>query len=131
MYSGAVDWWTASPPSPKLCVVIDQLEADPSITLEMAAKLNSKDPELLMELIRFYWRALGIRANMLGPENLHVVFSTKILGKLYYSQGKYNEAEPLIRHALIITEKVYGPYQPDTKVLRKILKECEDQNAMK
>lgn len=131
MYSGAVDWWTASPPSPKLCVVIDQLEADPSKTLDMATKLKSEDPELLIELITFFWRALGLRASMLGPENLHVVLSMNILGKLYYSQGQYSVAEPLIRHALIITEKVYGLHQSDTGVLRNILKDCEDENATK
>jgi uncharacterized protein HemY len=110
-------------------VVIDLLEADPSKTLEMAAKLKREDPELLIELIRFYWRALGLRASMLGPDDLFAVLYMNILGKLYYSQGKYGAAEPLIRHALIMTEKAHGAHHPDTGVLRKILKDCEDENA--
>ena len=35
------------------------------------------------------------------------------LAALYYSQGKYNEAEPLYRRALSIWEKALGPEHPD------------------
>ncbi len=35
------------------------------------------------------------------------------LGLLYYSQGKYAEAEPLFKRALAIEEKALGPDHPD------------------
>jgi hypothetical protein len=130
MFTGIMGWWGVVPPSPKLSVVIDQLDDDPSKTLDVVAKLRHEDTELLKELIVFYWRAEAIRKSVLGPDDLYVALSMNILGKLYYSQGQYRLAEPLIRHALIIMEKAPVPHDPDIRVLRKILKECEDTNAI-
>jgi len=36
------------------------------------------------------------------------------LGWLYSNQGRYGEAEPLLRRALAGTEKLLGPEHPDT-----------------
>src|SRR5262249_18473979 len=56
-------------------------------------------------------RALDIREKALGPEHPDTANSLNNLAALYYSQGRYAEAEPLYRRAL-------GPEHPHTvKVL--------------
>jgi tetratricopeptide (TPR) repeat protein len=40
------------------------------------------------------------------------------LAGLYYSQGKYNEAEPLYQQALNICEQRLGVYHPHTIIVR-------------
>ena len=36
------------------------------------------------------------------------------MASLYMAQGKYKEAEPLLKRALEIREKALGPEHPDT-----------------
>ncbi len=48
-----------------------------------------------------------------GNENPQFAFSLNGLATLYYSQGKYNEAEPLYRRSLSIREKQLGENNPD------------------
>jgi Tetratricopeptide repeat len=38
---------------------------------------------------------------------------------LYVNQGKYEEAEPLYQHTLVIRERVLGPDHPDTVTTRE------------
>jgi tetratricopeptide (TPR) repeat protein len=38
------------------------------------------------------------------------------LAGVYYSQGRYEEAEPLIQRALAINEKALGPDHPVTAI---------------
>jgi|SRR5687767_3858741 Tetratricopeptide repeat/SEC-C motif len=41
------------------------------------------------------------------------------LAKLYHVQGRYAEAEPLLRRVLAIRERALGPDHPDTTDIRK------------
>ena len=41
------------------------------------------------------------------------------LAGLYERQGRYEQAEPLYKRALVIVEKVLGPEHPDTVAARK------------
>ncbi len=49
----------------------------------------------------------------LGPEHPHVATSLNNLAGLYRAQGKYAEAEPLLKRSLAISEKALGPEHPD------------------
>jgi len=59
--------------------------------------------------IYFKERALEIIKMAFGPDHPDVAASLNNLAFLYYSQGKYAEAEPLYRQALEIMEKVFEP----------------------
>jgi CHAT domain-containing protein/tetratricopeptide (TPR) repeat protein len=48
----------------------------------------------------------------LGSEHHEVATAVNSLGYLYYSQGRYAEAEPLLKRALAILEKTLGPEHP-------------------
>ena len=50
---------------------------------------------------------------MLGPSHPHVAGSLNGLANLYLDQGKYGDAQPLYRRALLISEKALGPAHPD------------------
>jgi len=50
-----------------------------------------------------------------------VANSLNNLALLYSSQGKYEEAEPLLLQALSIAEKVLGVDHPDTKIFQENL----------
>jgi tetratricopeptide (TPR) repeat protein len=50
----------------------------------------------------------------LGKDHPDTALSLNNLAFLYYSQGKYAEAEPLYRRALDITEKALGKDHPST-----------------
>ena len=49
-----------------------------------------------------------------GPDHPGTANSLHNLAALYYSQGRYAEAEPLCRRALAIREQALGPDHPDT-----------------
>ena len=75
------------------------------------------------ELLR---RAMKIREAAVDPDhpdgatipnvttNLDTATSLHNLGKLFRDQGRYGEAEPLLRRALAIREQALGPDHPDT-----------------
>ena len=48
----------------------------------------------------------------LGPEHPQVAPSLVGLAGLYRAQGKYAEAEPLYKRAVVIVEKALGPENP-------------------
>ncbi len=48
----------------------------------------------------------------LGPEHSSVAASLNNLAGLYYRQGNYAEAEPLLQRTLAIVEKALGPEHP-------------------
>ena len=48
----------------------------------------------------------------LGPDHPDVANSLNILGFLYLLQGRYADAEPLLKRALAIGEKALGPDHP-------------------
>ena len=49
----------------------------------------------------------------LGPNHPNVAFSLNNLAALYASQGRYADAEPLLKRALAVRETVLGPSHPD------------------
>lgn len=61
------------------------------------------------------------RDGMLGPEHPHVATTLNNLGRLYYYQGKFAEAEPLFKRALAIREKALGPEHPQVAQSLKYL----------
>ncbi len=52
-------------------------------------------------------------AEAFGPQDPRLATSLNNLAVLYYAQGKYTEAEPLIERALAIREKALGPEHTD------------------
>ena len=62
---------------------------------------------------------MAIREKALGPDHPHTATSLNNLAGLYYTQGKYDLAEPLYERALAICEKVLGPDHPNTIQLRE------------
>jgi tetratricopeptide (TPR) repeat protein len=50
----------------------------------------------------------------LGPDHPDTATSLNNLAYLYQQQGRYSDAEPLLRQALSIREHVFGPEHPDT-----------------
>jgi Flp pilus assembly protein TadD len=54
----------------------------------------------------------------LGPTHPDTATSLNNLALLYDAQGKYAEAEPLLRHALAIYEKQLGFQHPTTQTIR-------------
>ena len=58
-------------------------------------------------------RALAIYEKAAGPEHPAVATLLNNLGQVSKVQGRYAEAEPLIRRSLAIREKVLGPDHPD------------------
>lgn len=57
--------------------------------------------------------AVAIGGQGLGPEHPDVATSLNNLALLYYSQGRYAEAEPLFQRALAIWTRALGPEHPD------------------
>ncbi|OBQ14090.1 MAG: hypothetical protein AN482_02890, partial [Anabaena sp. LE011-02] len=58
------------------------------------------------------------RQKLLGDDHPDVASSLNNLAGLYYSQGKYNEAEPLYQQALNIFEQRLGVDHPHTIIVR-------------
>ena len=50
---------------------------------------------------------------MLGPDHLAVAINLYNLAGLYYTKGRYAEAEQLYNRSLGIREKTQGPKHPD------------------
>ncbi len=51
---------------------------------------------------------------MLGPEHPNTLSTVNNLAILYWTQGKYEQAESLYQRALTTYERVLGPEHPDT-----------------
>ena len=56
---------------------------------------------------------VAIAEKSYGPEHPNIARHLNNLAELYYNQGRYAEAEPLYRRALVIDEKSYGPDRPN------------------
>lgn len=68
---------------------------------------------------------------LLGESHPDVATNLNNLGMLYYYQGRYAEAEPLLQQALAIWEKTLGPEHPHTQAARhnlQLLLEKRDPN---
>jgi CHAT domain-containing protein len=82
--------------------------------LERAQELSNQADSLSQqgrskEAVPLAERALAIREEVLGPENLDVAYSLNNLAALYQDTGDYARAEPLFQRALAIREKALGP----------------------
>jgi tetratricopeptide (TPR) repeat protein len=65
-------------------------------------------------LIPLYEEFASLIEDRLGPEHLNTATVLNNLALLYYAQGRYEEAPPLVKRALKIREKVLGEEHPDT-----------------
>jgi len=67
---------------------------------------------------------------ILVNEHPDVAGSINNLAKLYYSQKRYEEAEPLLSQALELNKKLLGNEHPQTKIIRKNLEQLrQDANS--
>jgi tetratricopeptide (TPR) repeat protein len=64
-------------------------------------------------------RDLAISEKALGPEHPDVARGLNNLAELYRTQGKYEQAEPLWKQALVIYEKLFGHDHPTTAIIRE------------
>ncbi|MDZ8187923.1 MAG: tetratricopeptide repeat protein, partial [Nostoc sp. ChiSLP02] len=62
-----------------------------------------------------------------GEEHPDVALSLNNLAALYYSQGRYSEAEPLYIQALDIFEQRLGANHPNTITVRQNLAYLRDR----
>jgi tetratricopeptide (TPR) repeat protein len=58
-------------------------------------------------------KALRIRQNAFGPDNISVALVSSGLASVLTSQGKYAEANLLYLESIPIQERVLGPMSPD------------------
>lgn len=58
-------------------------------------------------------QSLALREKALGPTHPRFAESLNNLAGIYYAQGAYARAEPLLVRALAIREQVLGPWHPD------------------
>jgi len=56
---------------------------------------------------------MALREKAVGPEQPDVATSLNNLAQLYYTQGRYVEAQQLFSRSLAIREKALGPNHPD------------------
>jgi tetratricopeptide (TPR) repeat protein len=68
-----------------------------------------------------------LRKRLLGENHPDVSSSLNGLAKLYNSQGKYEEAEPLYLQALAIAEQALGENHPNTVKIRESLQKMRQQ----
>ncbi|MDZ8224364.1 tetratricopeptide repeat protein, partial [Nostoc sp. ChiVER01] len=57
-------------------------------------------------------QALTMRKRLLGDEHPSVASSLNDLAALYYSQGRYTDAEPLLIQALAMRKRLLGDEHP-------------------
>ncbi|MFN5971689.1 MAG: tetratricopeptide repeat protein, partial [Microcystis sp.] len=74
-----------------------------------------------------YLQALKLRKRLLGENHPNVAYSLNNLALLYYSQGRYLEAEPLFLQALAIAEQALGENHPNTVKIRESLQKMRQQ----
>ncbi|MFM6517189.1 MAG: tetratricopeptide repeat protein, partial [Microcystis panniformis] len=64
---------------------------------------------------------------LLGDNHPYVAQSLNNLAALYYSQGRYTEAEPLYLEAINIATQVLGENHPNTVTIRENLQIMRQQ----
>ena len=60
----------------------------------------------------YYWEALPLIVQSLGPEHLHMADPLEKLASIYQSKGDLKVALPLFKRALVIREKTWGASDP-------------------
>jgi tetratricopeptide (TPR) repeat protein len=82
--------------------------------LRECGRYKEAEPLLLQALaIYLFQRTLTIRERSLGPKHPYVAQTLHRLAKLYYLQGNYAQAEPLLTRSLVIREQALGVDHPD------------------
>src|SRR5262249_61287347 len=75
-------------------------------------------------------RSLAIYEKAFGPDHPEVALSLNNLAALYYSQGRYADAETLFKRSLAIREKALGPDHPDIALSLNILAQLYDKQGL-
>ncbi len=70
---------------------------------------------------------MQLRQRLLGEEHPDVATTYNNLAELYYSQGRYSEAEALFQKALEIAELSLAVDHPHTAIIRENLKSLRDK----
>src|SRR6202044_1226196 len=91
------------------------------------ASINTYYPELLRLQQKSDWsgleqlsrQALNALQAQLSPDSMNVASAADWLGLALSREGRFAEAEPLLRRALATYEKVRGPSDPDTAAIVK------------
>jgi tetratricopeptide (TPR) repeat protein len=68
-----------------------------------------------------YRRTLDILTETFGPDDLSIAAPLSNLAELYYSQGRYADAEPLYQRALAINEKTFGSDEHAAQLLNNLV----------
>ena len=76
-----------------------------------------------------YQRALAIDEKVHGPNHPDVARDLNNLAGLYFSQGKYDEAEPMYQRALKIAEQKLGKKHPTTVTFHKNLTKLRSKGS--
>lgn len=80
-------------------------------------ELNDKASKLLQErryadAIKVSEEAIKVATDTFAPDHPCIAISKNLLGTLYWTYGRFSEAEPLFRQALAIYEEGLGPAHP-------------------
>jgi hypothetical protein len=76
-----------------------------------------------------YRQALEIRRKQLGPEHPDVATNLSNLARLYWEQGRYGEAAPLLTRELAIVQCAFGPSHPTTQTVHRTLNSLRDRSS--
>jgi len=96
----------------KMAEPLGEIDARYAYSMEKLAEsqLNLK---LYVSCEPLYLRAHELKLKILGPKHLSIAATLNNLSKLYYFQGKYDQAEPLAREFVEICEASLGEHHPD------------------
>ncbi len=65
-----------------------------------------------MQAEAYYWETLPLIVQSLGPEHVNMADPLAALASLYHQKGESTMAVPLLKRALAIREKTWGPSDP-------------------
>lgn len=68
-------------------------------------------------------------AEQIGPNNEYVATSLMLYGAVLTRQGKYSDAEPLLKRAIELVEKIYGPNNKNTATALQVLGQLKFQTC--
>ena len=94
------------------------LEDQPQVQAEMQLLISRilKDNEENVGAIELAERALATMEVLQGPNQPDVARSLRLLAQAYYSQARYEEAEPLYKRALTIWQVSLGSEHPEASM---------------
>ena len=68
----------------------------------------TKVPKYWIKAKKYRERILSLAKQNFGLDHSETVFALNALGKLHYSLGEYEKAEPLLKQSLEINKKIFG-----------------------